>query len=180
MTTATLRLEAAGLVGLDTQLCALGALRLLRSDEGLFIECGSDLVARARCLLARAGVRAEAAEAPRRTAGLVPGIATDLEPMRMAHLFDAISVRPLSEGEATARCVRRRVWRDQVDEAAIRVVLRGGPAFAWWRVVWAPRYAVRSPVLRSVRTIVFDRSALAGSTERLALATEACLTRWAE
>jgi hypothetical protein len=173
-----LRLEVVASGDIDWALCALPEVRLERRDGGVFIECDAAIVDEARVLLARAGARTSTAAEPQRAAPLVPARLADLEPLDAAGAIDTVTVRVLSAGEAAHR-PRRGLFRRLAEPDRVRAVLRGDDrAFAWRRIVWADRAALRSKALARARPIVFDRNALARGDERRGYARDRALARW--
>ncbi len=167
---------------LDGALVALGSACIERRDGLLLVECDAVHGSRTVALFARAGARAEPlthGTAPE--SGLVPALVQDLEG-HTAHV-DRISIRALDTGEAAAWLLRKR-WRllrptaDRVAQA--RRILRGEDRlYAWRRVIWSTAAELRSSARGSVIPIVFDRDALGRSAERMALAGDGLLARWA-
>lgn len=176
--TTTLRLERVAPCDVDRHVVELGALRLIRADAGISLEVAADKVTRAVAVLARAGLRAVAADvADVRTRGLVAAIATHLEPFARDGIVDVLTLRTLGDGEATARLARRRVFRRVGDGDAMRAILAGSErAFVWRRAVYGMPAVIRA--LGGVRPVVFDRGAVERGEERLALVGSGSLTRW--
>ncbi len=186
MTVAVLRLVPLAAGDLDTALAAFPALRLMRASEGLFLSCAADLIDVARMLLARAGVDTEACiAAPVPPAGWLPVRAPDLVPLPRSGTLDALELRAIGTGESTARLMRHGPlgrllpFGPRPDVAQIRAVLHGEDrVMGWRRLLWADRALFRTPALRGVRPIVFDRAAAARGEERLLLAGSGAIARW--
>lgn len=178
MTVVAFELERVVAAELDGPLVSLGSFRLVRSDTGLSIELGPDLIADATAMLARAGMRiASRGSALSRRPGMVAAVVPHLDPIVSAGVVDALHVRALGAGEATARLARRSYFRRRPDDGAVRAVLAGTDrAFVWSRIVFARPRAIRA--LRGVRPVVFDRGALDRHEERIAFVGASALTRW--
>jgi hypothetical protein len=178
VTAVALRLERVACADLDRHLVMLGAIRLVRAGYDLTVDVAPEAMSRAVAILARAGMRVCSEVRPDvATRGLVPGIASDLEPFVGSGIVDIVRMRALDEGEATARIARRSLLNRRVDVDAIRTILRGSDrAFVWTRTVYAPPRTIRG--LRGVRPVVFDRAALERADERLAFVGQGVLTRW--
>lgn len=178
MTAVVLRLERIALQDVDRHIAEIGALRLVRTDAGLWMEIAADTMPRAVAMLGRAGLRAVLIDVTLPTTrGLVPGIVTHLEPLGASRVIDTLMLRSLDEGEATARLARRSLFRRQPHRDRIGGILRGSDrAFVWRRAVYAAPKTIRA--LRGVRPIVFDRGALERAEEQLAFAGLKALTGW--
>ncbi len=182
--TTVLRIEPLGIDGLDRHLTELSWTRLIRSDEGVHVECATEEAERAAALLARAGARTRLAQTlPVPAPELAPAVALDLNPIALGGVVDIVIVRALAVGEATSRLMTRRSgWLPGARRSLepLRGVLRGEDRlFAWSRLVWARRALLRSRDLRSLRPVVFDRDAIRRGDERCSLVGAAELTRWA-
>lgn len=181
--TASFRIEPVSLAALDAQLWTLGPVRIVRSDELLFLECDDGTqtshVIRA---FARAGARVTGAAQPcRPPLGTIAALAPHLDRIAAGGILDVVSVRPLTAGEATARLVTRDLLgRRRRDADVIRNVLRDRErVFLWRRVVWADPRQLRSRRLGPLRPVVFDRAALHRPEDALAFVSRDALTRWA-
>ncbi len=166
---------------LDAAMCLLPLARFVRVEDATFFECPSECVSEARVLLARAGVRSEACEAPLEVPPqLLPARAEHLDPVRLAGAVDSLVVRVLGPGEAAERLrIRRAFGRGSLDVDRVRAVLRGDERLiAWRRVLWADRATFRSRGPRGIRPIVFDRDALTGGIERWTPSGAGALGRW--
>jgi hypothetical protein len=177
LTCVSLRLEVIAPRDVDDALCDLGQLMLERCPDGTFLEVAEDLVARARAALGRCGIDVEAGRREPPTAVTVPGTVRDLAPVRASGVTDRVWVRAIGIAHATTLC-RKGILR-RYDPERLRPLLREEDrAYAWRRVVWMPRSAMRVPELRGVRPIVFDRAALTAGRERYGFTGTASLARW--
>jgi hypothetical protein len=173
----SLRIEFVAACEFDRAVCEIGRLSLERGPDGVFVEIAEALVARARIILGRHGVDARVAEPLRPASNAVPGSVRDLAPLHVAGLIDRIWVRTVGLGEAS-HLARRGILR-RYDAERLRPLLRDEDrAYAWRRVVWMPRAAIRARELRAVRPIVFDRAALNEGREHWALTRSCSLARW--
>lgn len=179
MTRVILRVDPVASGAVDDVLVSLGPLRLVRDDAGRLVECDEAIVARAVAFLARAGLRAAPGGPIPATAHLVPMLARDLASIEIPAAVDVVDLRPLGTGDATSRLTTRVRWPGRRDPLILREILRGTErAFAWKRVVWVPRHAVRTRAGHGLRPIVFDRAALRRTEEHIAFTHEASLSRW--
>jgi hypothetical protein len=186
MTVAVLRLIPVGAGDMDGALSALPSARLVRAAEGVFL-CGAvESAADARVLLARAGVAVEPClAAPEPLPGWLPARAPDLVPVPRTGTVDALELRPLGTGEATARLLHRgsisRLLRfgPRPDVAPVRAVLHGEDRLIGWRrVLWVDRALFRTSALHGVRPIFFDRASVARAEERLVFSGSGAIARW--
>lgn len=183
MSTASLVLDIVAPGDLDCALIALGHACIERRDDQLLVECADDVAGLAVLLLARAGARAEVADAARSPApSLVPALIDDLEP-RATAVVDRISVRRIEAGEAAMRLLRHG-WcprKMRTDEAAVRRILRGEDRlYAWRRVIWATAAQLRSRQVRGAVPVIFDRAALTRDDAHIEFGGRARLSRWAQ
>ena len=173
----SLRIELVAPCDVDRAVCEIGHVSLERRPDGLFIDVAEALADRARTVLARHGIDALIVEPLRPSASAVPGSVRDLAPLPVAGLIDRIWVRAAGLGEAS-HLARRGILR-RYDADRLRPLLRDEDrAYAWRRVVWMPRAAIRARELRAVRPIVFDRAALSDGAERWAFTRSCSLARW--
>ena len=81
--TTVFRVAPLTLVAVDAHLAQLPAIRMIRSDAGVDLECSDAYAEAAQRLLARAGARAVSRERmPEPSPGLVPAIVGHLLPLR--------------------------------------------------------------------------------------------------
>jgi len=178
-----LRLEPIAVAGFDEEVLRLAWARLVRTDDGVALECASEDAPLAAHALLRAGARVlTQADAPISPARSIPALLADLRPLRCDGVVDVIFVRPLDEREASAWLWRgSRTWwlGRRRDRPALRAILRGlDRSFAWRRIVWARPQTLRSRALRRARPAIFDRDAVDHGEERFALASHGHLTTW--
>lgn len=150
-------------------LAAVPAVVLARRAGRAYADVPVALVAPLVRSLAFAGIRAEAC-----AADLFPppdsfvARADTLTPLEAGDVdLDVVRVERVPLGSATREVLRRRVAGllppTASDRARCRDLLRGADAlFAWSRLAWGSRSALRSQRSRRIlRPIVFDRAAIA-------------------
>lgn len=178
-----LRLEPVAIARFDEEVLRLAWTRLMRSDDGVVLECPDENFSLAQHALLRAGARVTTAgDAPSAPARSIPALLADLRPLRCDGIVDVVFVRPLDEREASVWLWRgsRRWWLGRKrDRDALRAILRGfDRSFAWRRIVWARPPTLRSRALRGARPAIFDRDAVDHGEERFALASQGQLAAW--
>lgn len=176
----TLRCDGRPTRPLDLELATLGAL-IVRCSGALFIDA-EDADALRACL-AYAGVAAVAARPPDRDAAATPWIGRSLAPAALDAAVDAVRLRAVHPGPASAWVLRRRWLRRRPDaRSRCAAVLQGLDAVVEWeRRIWVPRSAPgRGDVRRVARPIVLDRDALVRPRPGpWALASSGAVTAWA-
>src|SRR2546425_11657022 len=168
----------------DRAIASIGTATLARTPDGAFVEVEEEQSARAKRLLAFAGVRATAGLqtlAPR--PGTRAALGRDLTPLPLAAVaLDLVHVRALAVGAETQRLLRARWGRRAraTDRAVVRALLRGeDAAIGWRRRAWTTRDVLRSVEARhALRPIVFDVGALVAPPEHRVFAKDGALARW--
>lgn len=177
------RLYPIGGTAIDAAIAAVSSATLTRRRDGAFADVGPSEAPRFVRALALAGVAAQPCAEIQLPQGTVPSVGSDLEPCRSVDV-DVLTIRVLSLGEATTEVTKRRwAWLRQMSSSArdqCRSLLRGEDAlFVWRRIAWARRETYRdATVRRSLRPLVFDRSAIERVAERRAFAHECVVSRW--